>query len=111
MAEQRTAKERGVIWRLHEKIANLQAALNHSELLQMKWLLKIGRLEARIAELELQSDDAKGVRCPSCGEPMVSCSTMNIRVCGHCDSEWEWTLKPGQLPLVGNNRQGRQPPP
>ena len=63
-------------------------------------------LLARIAELELLADDARGKRCPECSAPMVSLSTIDggQRVCSGCDKVWSWHLKEGQPPLIGNNR-------
>ena len=63
-------------------------------------------LLARIAELELLADDARGKRCPECSAPMVSLSTIDggQRVCSGCDKVWPWRLKEGQPPLISNNR-------
>ena len=63
-------------------------------------------LRAENAELELLADDACGKRCPDCGAPMVSLSTIDggQRVCSGCNKTWDWHLKKGQQPLIGNNR-------
>ncbi len=103
-----TPNDRRLIRRLHEELDLAREKLNQSELLQMKWLLKIERLQARVAELERMADDAKGVRCPTCSEPLVSFSTMNERLCNGCGTVWDCKLKEGQPPLLGNNRQGRR---
>ena len=60
----------------------------------------------KAAELELLADDACGKRCPDCGAPMVSLSTIDggQRVCSGCNKTWDWHLKKGQQPLIGNNR-------
>ena len=64
----------------------------------------VGLIKA--AELELLADDACGKRCPDCGAPMVSLSTIDggQRVCSGCNKTWDWHLKKGQQPLIGNNR-------
>ena len=103
-----TPNDRRLIRRLHEELDEARQKLNQSELLQMKWLLQIGRLKQEVAALKRQADDAKGVRCPKCSEPMVSCSTLNERICQGCGTVWDWKLNEGQPPLLGNNRQGRR---
>lgn len=44
-------------------------------------------------------------RCPKCGSPaLVRLSSLKTKKCGDCSHELHWPLKPGQLPLVTNNR-------
>ena len=45
-----TPNERRLIRQLREELAETQKKLNQSELLQVKWLLKIKELEAKVAE-------------------------------------------------------------
>lgn len=45
-----TPNERRLIRKLREELAETQKKLHQSELLQVKWLLKIKELEAKVAE-------------------------------------------------------------
>lgn len=86
----------------------LEARLSTAVDKQILLLNKLIDRDAEIARLRSQADDAKGKRCPGCGEPMVSCSTLNERVCNGCGTVWDWHLEQGQPALIGNNRQGRR---
>jgi len=49
--------------------------------------------------------DAKGKRCPSCGEPMVSMPSLNLRQCATgCKEMFDWQLAEGQAPLHTDSR-------
>lgn len=86
----------------------LEARLSTAADKQILLLNKLIDRDAEIARLRSQADDAKGKRCPDCGEPMVSCSTLNERVCNGCGTVWDWHLEQGQPALIGSNRQGRR---
>lgn len=44
--------------------------------------------------------------CPSCGKGvMCAIRSQQIKMCSSCAHTVPWELKPGQLPLVTNNRQ------
>lgn len=43
--------------------------------------------------------------CPSCCSPLHPIRSQFIKMCGSCDYQEEWQLKPGQKPLITNNRQ------
>ena len=88
--------------------ARLEARLSTAADKQILLLNKLIDQDAEIARLRSQADDAKGKRCPGCGEPMVSCSTLNERVCNGCGTVWGWHLEQGQPALIGSNRQGRR---
>lgn len=53
-------------------------------------------------------DDARGPRCPICRGPLISYSSMSLRECADCREKFAWELKPGQKPLIANNRQDRK---
>lgn len=86
----------------------LEARLSTAADKQILLLNKLIDRDAEIERLHRLADDAKGKRCPGCGEPMVSCSTLNERVCNGCGTVWDWHLEQGQPALIGNNRQGRR---
>lgn len=86
----------------------LEARLSTAADKQILLLEKLIAKDEQIAALRNQADDAKGKRCPDCGEPMVSCSTLNERVCNGCGTVWDWHLEQGQPALIGSNRQGRR---
>ena len=88
--------------------ALLEARLSTAADKQILLLEKLIAKDEQIARLLSQADDAKGKRCPDCGEPMVSCSTLNERVCNGCGTVWDWHLEQGQPALIGSNRQGRR---
>ena len=88
--------------------ALLEARLSTAADKQILLLNKLIDRDAEIERLRIMTDDARGPACPSCGEPLVSFATMNERECGGCRSVWPWQLKPGQLPLVANNRATRR---
>ena len=45
-------------------------------------------------------------KCEKCGcDALVRFMSMNLLQCGDCGHQMVWKLKPGQKPLVGNNRQ------
>lgn len=88
--------------------ALLEARLSTAADKQILLLEKLIEKDEQIARLHSQADDAKGKRCPDCGEPMVSCSTLNERVCNGCGTVWDWHLEQGQPALIGSNRQGRR---
>lgn len=88
--------------------ALLEARLSTAADKQILLLEKLIAKDEQIAALRSQADDAKGKRCPDCGEPMVSCSTLNERVCNGCGTVWDWHLEQGQPALIGSNRQGRR---
>lgn len=88
--------------------ARLEARLSTAADKQILLLEKLIAKDEQIARLLNQADDAKGKRCPGCGEPMVSCSTLNERVCNGCGTVWDWHLEQGQPALIGSNRQGRR---
>lgn len=47
--------------------------------------------------------------CPHCGSvAVVSFSSTEERQCGDCRKVIDWKLKPGQAPLVTNNRDKRK---
>lgn len=60
----------------------------------------------KLIDAEARSDDARGKPCPVCRGPLVSFSTMDLRLCADCGREFNWQLLPGQKPLVANNRLG-----
>lgn len=43
--------------------------------------------------------------CPKCLAPLHAIRSQFIKMCGSCDYQEPWELKPGQKPLVTNNRQ------
>lgn len=43
--------------------------------------------------------------CPKCLAPLHPIRSQFIKMCGSCDYKEPWELKPGQKPLVTNNRQ------
>lgn len=43
--------------------------------------------------------------CPECGGVLHPIRSQFIKMCGSCGYEEPWELKPGQKPLVTNNRQ------
>ena len=46
--------------------------------------------------------------CPKCAGPLVDLRSQNLRICSDCKAEYEWSLKPGQPPLITNNRADRR---
>lgn len=46
--------------------------------------------------------------CPKCSGPLVQLRSLNLRICNDCKAEYEWNLKPGQPPLITNNRADRR---
>lgn len=95
--------------------ARLSTAADKQILLLNRLIDRDGEISSLVAArdelvqaLARANDDAKGKRCPDCGEPMVSCSTLNERVCNGCGTVWDWHLEQGQPALIGNNRQGRR---
>lgn len=48
--------------------------------------------------------DAKGKRCPNCGEPMADISSQFVRMCTGCPHTEAWDLNDGQAPLVTDSR-------
>jgi len=99
---------RGALEKALAENTMLEARLSTAADKQILLLNKLIDRDAEIARLRNQADDAKGKRCPDCGEPMVSCSTLNERVCNGCGTVWDWHLEQGQPALIGNNRQGRR---
>lgn len=53
------------------------------------------------------SDDARGKKCPKCGEPCVGLASQFVRLCVGCGGEWPWTLRNDQQPLNGSHRANR----
>lgn len=49
-----------------------------------------------------------GPRCPDCAGPLISYSSLRYRECADCREKFAWELKPGQKPLIANNRQDRK---
>ena len=43
--------------------------------------------------------------CPKCRAPLHPIRSQFIKMCGSCNYQEPWELKPGQKPLVTNNRQ------
>lgn len=43
--------------------------------------------------------------CPNCCAPLHPIRSQFVKMCGSCDYQEDWQLKPGQKPLVTNNRQ------
>jgi hypothetical protein len=43
--------------------------------------------------------------CPECLVPLHPIRSQFIKMCGSCDYQEPWGLKPGQKPLITNNRQ------
>ncbi|QQE90465.1 hypothetical protein [Azotobacter chroococcum] len=60
----------------------------------------------------MSSDNGTGRPCPDCGEPMSDIRSQRARVCtnGKCGLVVGWELKPGQPPLINNNRADRMNP-
>lgn len=43
--------------------------------------------------------------CPKCLSPLHAIRSQFIKMCGSCGYQEPWELKPGQKPLITNNRQ------
>ncbi len=58
----------------------------------------------------MSQDNGTGRPCPDCSEPMSDLRSQNTRVCtnGKCGLVADWNLKPGQPPLITNNRADRR---
>lgn len=46
--------------------------------------------------------------CPQCGGTLHPIRSQFIKMCGSCDYQEPWELKPGQKPLIGSNRGTRK---
>lgn len=46
--------------------------------------------------------------CPACGSPLHPLRSQFMKMCGSCDYQEPWELKPGQKPLIGSNRDTRK---
>lgn len=87
----------------------LQGALGENEMLHRRLSTAADKqilLLNKLIEAKILGDDARGKRCPHCDGPLVSFSSMNLRICADCDSEFDWHLAPGQKPLLANSRLG-----
>lgn len=84
---------------LHKQLQIAERRLSYAA---DKQLLLLNRLID--AEALANRDDARGKPCPSCQGPLISFATMNLRICGDCNAEFDWHLAPGQKPLLANNR-------
>ena len=50
-------------------------------------------------------------QCPNCNcTDLIRYSSLNMKQCPDCKALIPWDLSPGQLPLVGSNRQDRKIP-
>ena len=90
---------------LYHTIEVLQRRLSTAVDKQLLLMNRLIEAEEQVAHLEHRADGATGKPCPTCNTPMVSCATRNERLCVGCGAVWPWTLKDGQLPLVGPSRQ------
>lgn len=52
----------------------------------------------------MSHDNGSGPHCPDCRGPLISYSSLRYRECADCREKFAWELKPGQPPLVSNNR-------
>ncbi len=47
--------------------------------------------------------------CPHCGDPhLIHYSSTRKKQCSNCGRDLPWELKPGQPPLLSNNRDTRK---
>jgi uncharacterized protein (DUF983 family) len=51
-----------------------------------------------------REEQFKDNKCPECGQGLLLLRTMYKKICIDCNIEYEWTLKPGQLPLIRHQR-------
>lgn len=50
-------------------------------------------------------------RCPHCNDPhLVRYSSLRKMYCTYCERVLPWDLKPGQQPIVTNNRAPKKRP-
>lgn len=63
----------------------------------------IAATPSRATEPERSKDD-----CPDCGAPLHPIRSQFMKMCGSCDYQEPWDLKPGQKPLIGSNRDVRK---
>lgn len=49
------------------------------------------------------------IPCPVCQGAMITLRSLNLYQCanGKCGHSQDWSLSPGQQPLIGNSRQSR----
>jgi hypothetical protein len=49
-----------------------------------------------------------GKPCQHCGEPLISFSSLYLRICSGCRREMAWMLDKGQVPNISSSRDTRK---